>query len=129
MKKDSVKKSSRCINAGSHKHILDWSESNDFIPSLQRIVGTIGFNVCINADRQPKGYDDCRESTLTSKEDSFLTRCQAMCVRKWWLVKGTKLPTWDLVVRAEDICKRAALVLVEAKAHISELCSDSKAQA
>jgi hypothetical protein len=116
------------IRRGSRKHILEWSGSNDFIPSLQRIVSPIGFNVCKNADRQPKSYDDCRESTLTNKKDSFLTRCQAQCVRDWWLFhkRGSKLPTWDLVIQAEDINKHPALVLVEAKARISELRSDGK---
>ena len=57
-----------------------------------------------------------------------MTRDQRDKLCKWWLThrRGARLPTWDLVVSASNSSGRPALVLVEAKAHATELSSEGK---
>ncbi len=115
-------------DAGSRMHVLDWLESTDFIAKVQKFVAPTGFVVKQNALRQPKGRADHRESVLTGSEDTFLTPVLKSELRKWWLAyaRGSKLPTWDLVVGAKDASNRPGLILVEAKAHATELSSEGK---
>jgi hypothetical protein len=49
-------------------------------------------------------------------------------LKGWWLKHkvGAKLPTWDLAVSALDAQKRKSLILVEAKAHATELSAAGK---
>lgn len=119
------------LDAGSRMHVLDWLETEDFIPALQQLVATTGFTVPHDGLRQPRGRIDPSESTLTGTGAPFLSASQKAVISEWWLVhsRGSKLPTWDLVARARDGHGQPALILVEAKAHRTELKSDGKARA
>ena len=116
-------------DAGSRMHVLDWLESQDFVEQLQEMVAPTGFVVDREPPRQPKGRHDHRESVLTGSQDNFLPKALKENLKKWWLAhsRGSKLPTWDLVVAAHDAQGTAALILVEAKAHNDELSSEGKA--
>jgi hypothetical protein len=118
----------REYDAGSRMHVLEWLESQEFLPLLRGLVAPIGFTVLDDAAYQPKGRHDHRESVLVGLQDPFLSAKQQAELKDWWLVhkKGFKLPTWDLVVSAFDATKRGALILVEAKAHASELSAAAK---
>lgn len=104
-------------------HVLDWVEEPGFLTTLNLMLEPTGFAVPLNANWQPKGRMDHRESVLTGSADPFLTPEQSASVKDWWLVysRGSKLPTWDLVVTCSDSHGKPGLVLVEAKAHSTEL--------
>ena len=110
-------------DAGSRMHVLDWLELPQFLPTLRELVTPIGFTISESAARQPKGRNDHRESVLVGQKEPFLSKDQQDRLQDWWLVhkEGAKLPTWDLVVAASNSCHQPALVLVEAKAHGTEL--------
>jgi hypothetical protein len=114
--------------AGSRMHVLDWVESPAFHSSLSGMIEPTGFTVPPDAAWQPKGRGNHRESVLTGSEDPFLTADQTAEIKRWWLVhsKGSKLPTWDLVVTCKDRKGTPGLILVEAKAHGSELSTAGK---
>ena len=118
-------------DAGSRMHVLDWVESPLFISDVQALITTTGLRVDDQARRQPRRRGDHRESVLTGDRDPFLTETQKESLLKWWLVhrSGAKLPTWDLVVTARTADECPALVLFEAKAHISELSDAGKEMA
>jgi len=118
-------------DAGSRMHLLDWLDSAHFLSTIREFVAPVNFEIGDDAARQPKGRNDHRESELCGRKEPFLTRDQQDKLSRWWLVhrRGARLPTWDLVVSASDQSRRPALVLVEAKAHASELSSAGKPQA
>jgi hypothetical protein len=118
----------RDVDAGSRMHVLDWVESEDFLSSVRNMVMPIGFTVTDNAVWQPKGRHDHHETVLVGGGQRFLSRVEEELLVTWWLVhrKGAKLPTWDLVVSALDSHGKKALILVEAKAHATELSSAGK---
>ncbi len=115
-------------DAGSRMHVLDWLESDGFLPSLRKMVAPTGFTIADDAPRQPRGRKDTRESVLTGSDDPFLSSKQISKLKDWWLVhqNGAKLPTWDLVMSARSASNEPALILVEAKAHASELSEAGK---
>lgn len=110
-------------DAGSRMHILDWVESPQFLPQLQQMVTSSGFTVLPDADYQPKGRHASCESVLTGADERFLFAEHQRQLKDWWLVhqQGAKMPTWDLVVTAKDAGGQDGLILVEAKAHATEL--------
>jgi len=118
-------------DAGSRMHVLDWVESPDFHDSLCVMVAETGFAIPPDAAWQPKGRGNHRESVLTGSEDPFLTPEQSAEIKRWWLIhsQGSKLPTWDLVVTCKDRNGTPGLILVEAKAHGSELPTAGKSVA
>ncbi len=112
----------RGTDAGSRMHLLDWLASPLFLPALRAFVAPIGFSIPDNAARRPGGRHDHRESTLVGRNDSFLSRDQQQAVTRWWLVHPARMiPNWDLVVSAVDASGAKVLILVEAKAHATEL--------
>jgi hypothetical protein len=99
-----------------------------FTRQLLWLVAPIGFTIADDAPRQPKGRSDPRESVLVGRNEPFLSRGQQDHLRNWWLEfkLGAKLPTWDLIVAANDVSSRSSLILVEAKAHSTELNASGK---
>ncbi|WP_426440088.1 hypothetical protein [Bradyrhizobium genosp. P] len=116
------------FDAGSRMHVLDWLESREFIPQLLAMVAPIGFTVSEHPARQPKGRRDPRETELVGRNEPFLSPEQQAELKDWWLKHkvGAKLPTWDLAVSALDAQKCTSLVLIEAKAHATELSAAGK---
>jgi hypothetical protein len=100
----------------------------EFVLQLLAMVAPIGFTVSEQAARQPKGRHDSRETELVGLNEPFLSPEQQAQLKGWWLKHkvGAKLPTWDLAVSALDAQKRKSLILVEAKAHATELSAAGK---
>jgi hypothetical protein len=115
-------------DAGSRMHVLDWLESPQFLPVLRSMVAPIGFTVEDDAQRMPKGRHAPRESELVGRKEPFLSAERQVEIANWWLVHkvGAKMPTWDLAISAFDATGYGALILVEAKAHATELSSSGK---
>ena len=70
------------------------------------------------------GFSNPAEPEL-DKGGDFLPESQQKDLSRWWLAVSAKTPTWDIVTTATIQGKRG-LVLVEAKAHVSEMSHSGK---
>ena len=94
-----------------------------------RLIGLVAPYAFINpAQHQwmPLGFTDTKEAEL-GKNPGFLSQEHQEKVTTWWLLhrRGARTPNWDIASTA-DIEGRKGLILVEAKAHESELHTDGK---
>jgi len=110
---------------GSRRHVLDWVESSDFLGTVRQWIAPQGFTVASDAIRMPSGWEQSKESRLFDKASPFLDPGRKDTVRRWWLAHEGNTPNWDLIVQAAGR-DGPALVLVEAKAKVSEFDCKSK---
>lgn len=125
---------------GSQKHVLDLLDSADYLASLQPLLAPHGITVSATDARRPIGGAAPQEWELPS---FCRTHCSgwiakaaghgdvwASMLTTWWLRHNDpqrgKLPTWDLISTCH-IKDHKGLLLVEAKAHESELSTSGKA--
>jgi hypothetical protein len=115
---------------GSRKHLLNLLDGPDYPSTLQRILTAAGVALTAQDARQPVGCTDPAEWELPRF-------CQTHCTSwldadtaftGWWVHHDGTLPTWDLISTCQ-IEGRPGLLLVEAKAHESELDRRGKALA
>jgi len=66
-------------------HFLDWLDSPRFLPTLRDFVAEIGFVISDDAEYQPKGRADPRESRLVGRNEPFLSLAQQKLLSNWWL--------------------------------------------
>ncbi len=113
---------------GSRRHVLDWVESLDFLDTIRNWVYGKGFTIPANAIWMPKSKAKPEESKLFDPNSPFLTESHKDELRRWWLVySGTaNIPNWDLIISAATITGKPALILVEAKAHVTEFDDQPK---
>lgn len=115
---------------GSKKHVLNLIDREDFISTLNTILQPYEALMTDRKSVQPKGEKDVSEYGI----QFFITK-HNLAERfpllidfnfdKWWKPSGGKAPTWDMI----SLCKlkgKDALLLVEAKAHKSELSKSPK---
>ena len=112
---------------GSQKHLLNLMDEfgthlpvfNDLFSGFAEIGG---MDVC-----RPRSTEEPDEYTLrTFLQNTRLVDWYAHAkFDAWWVPEEYKNPTWDLLCTARVEGKRG-LVLVEAKAHLSELKEDGK---
>ena len=116
------------LDTGSRKHLLDLLVHPDYPAALHNLVSDAGVVVTPADNRQPKSHAEHEEWELPK----FL---KLYCVGwfeagdpfdAWQLPHGGKLPTWDLI-STSMIAGQKGLLLVEAKAHESELGLAGKA--
>lgn len=108
-------------------HVLDWLEHGELISKLREFVAPIGFAIPDSAAFQPQGRHSHRETLLIGDADPFLDVEHRKILRDWWVLHTpAKFPTWDFVTNAQDNQGRPALILVEAKAHATELTDAGK---
>lgn len=117
---------------GSKKHVLDLIDSSDFIDTLNAILLPYNANISDKKTVQPKGNNDESEYGLQSYIDKhnlaelFLSLKDVNSnFNKWWKPSGGKAPTWDMISLCQ-INGKEAILLVEAKAHKSELSKSKK---
>jgi len=98
--------------------------------------------VKVNADDEyfPQGFSDPKELILTSHlakdfidnqfPDPGFNNVRAEIKDEWWLTpkKGGNSPNWDIVCSCSLDNESKAIIIVEAKAHISELDRSGKKQ-
>lgn len=109
---------------GSAKHILELIDSPKFITTVNKILSPFDAVLKDNKTVQPKGLMDYSEYTLQHyinkhKLANTFPNLVNFNLNTWWNPQGGKAPTWDMI----SLCKlngKDALLLVEAKAHISE---------
>jgi hypothetical protein len=114
---------------GSRKHVLDWVESPTFLADLQNLVAPVPCRISTDALYKPTGHEDPKEARLDTFGPRILPSSPAWAeLRSWWLrhSKGANTPNWDLAVACE-IAGSSGLILVEAKANVTELSTAGKA--
>jgi len=106
---------------GSRRHILDWVESTGFSDTIRGWTQSQGFFIAPDPNRMPRSWAQPGESRLFDATSQFLDELDKSKLQRWWLAHAgaANVPNWDLVVAA-TFDGAPALVLVEAKAHVSE---------
>lgn len=115
---------------GSRKHVLDWVSRPTFLPELLGLIR--GVEVRINRDSQwlPLSYKNPEEARLEEFGPTWMPLLSVWeDLQDWWLIhrQGANTPNWDIALGCE-IEGKPGLVLVEAKAHESELKAEGKSQ-
>jgi len=108
--------------------VLDWVENPEFPQQLTMLLKPTGAVVSPDDRWMPKGHFDDREARLEQDGELLLPgSIDWSQLRDWWLVHNGRAntPNWDLAASCTVEGQRA-LVLVEAKAHVSELSSSGK---
>ncbi len=109
---------------GSQKHILDWTSvgREAFVPLLNELLDGSGAVVGPADAWLPQGWRLPAEGKLTDVAPEYLDRDAQDALADWWLAhrKGANVPNWDLLATCL-VEGRKGLVLIEAKAHASEL--------
>lgn len=112
---------------GSRLHMLEWIKSDNFIQQFNNMLIPTGALIKKDAWHRPT-KDDPREARLGyDRPTSFQKNMDWGALVDWWLVhKGVaNIPNWDFAAECiiDDI---PGLILVEAKAHASELKREGK---
>ena len=115
---------------GSRKHILDLIDSDKFIASMNSILHPFNASLTNKETLQPKGYIDDSEYGLqfyigVNKLSDKFNQLESFNFLSWWNPHGGKDPTWDMLSMCE-INGKQGILLVEAKAHISEFDFNGK---
>lgn len=106
---------------GSRKHLLDLLDSPSYPSGLQAILAPAGIVLTAQDARHPRGHADAAEWELPRFcQDSPFSANAAAAFIGWWVRYDGTLPTWDLISTC-TIGGRPGILLVEAKAHESEL--------
>jgi hypothetical protein len=112
---------------GSRQRLLDWVRGGDaeFRESLNRLLQPSGA-VLGQGEQWMPNHASSDEAQLATIGIGFLPDTVRIAVRDWWLVnlRMANTPSWDLVVTCQ-FDDRRGLVLVEAKAHATELANES----
>lgn len=117
---------------GSKKHILELIHSEDFISSLNKILQPYDASITDKKTVQPKGIKDASEyglQTLINKQklSERFPLLKDFNFNTWWKPCGGKAPTWDMISLCQ-INGKEGILLVEAKAHKSELAKYGKSE-
>jgi hypothetical protein len=113
---------------GSRKHVLDWSEQPRFIPELLALAAPATPRVSSASRWMPRSYREPDEAQLDDFGPQWMPHLTAWAeIKRWWLKhsRGANTPNWDIALGCE-IEGRPGLLLVEAKAHRSELKTEGK---
>lgn len=118
----------RAEHRGSRKHILDWVEEEEFASELTSLLEPMDAMVTVENTWKPIGYRAPDEARLERFGPEVLPDVvDWQTLSDWWLCykRGANTPNWDLALTA-TVGGRKGLVLVEAKAHESELNDERK---
>lgn len=113
---------------GSRKHLLDLVES-DYRSSINTLIVRSGFQLDDDPKLQPYGRQNADAWTEFEIEE-YLNELAGQDLRfpqiaeDWWLAHKTKnnsRPTWDLIGKLRSEGNAPGILLVEAKANVTEL--------
>jgi hypothetical protein len=114
---------------GSRKHVLDWTSRESFSEELLALIHPVwDDNFVKPLAWMPRGYREPDEARIHRfGREVWPDHSAWPAIEDWWLThkRGANTPNWDLVLAAE-VSGQPALILVEAKAHVSELKEDGK---
>jgi hypothetical protein len=108
---------------GSQKHLLHLLDHDSFIKKLNALLSPVPATISDEDVRSPMGKKDSTEIQIPRFCKLTGERCFLDTkLSTWWLPPGRydKGPTWDLLSTC-TVNRRRGLLLVEAKAHESEL--------
>lgn len=111
---------------GSRKHLLDLLDAPGYPSSLQAILAPAGIALTAQDAHHPRGHADASEWELPRfcQDSPFSVNADA-AFNGWWVRYDGTLPTWDLISTC-TMSGRPGILLIEAKAHESELDSRGK---
>jgi hypothetical protein len=118
----------RRLDRGSRKHVLDWTGQESFLTEFENFLAPCPVHFPTETKYMPQGIKSPKEARLEKFGPSWMPGNRAWpAIKDWWLChkKGANTPNWDIAVGCE-IEGRLGLVLVEAKAHKSELSKAGK---
>ena len=113
---------------GSRKHVLDWISQREFSDELVELVRPVNIEINSTSVWRPLGHSDAKEARLESFGPVVYPDLDIWPkLESWWLqhTAGANTPNWDIALSC-TIEGQPSLVLVEAKAHVSELSSAGK---
>jgi hypothetical protein len=113
---------------GSRRHVLDWVEETSFVDEMNCLLGALPMRITAADLWMPKGWTSDREARLeTFGPKAFPAKETWSQVSRWWLrhERGANTPNWDFASTA-SIHGIRGLLLVEAKANVSELSRSGK---
>ena len=106
---------------GSRKHVLDLVSSVDARARLNHLVEPAGAVIGADAAWRPLSHSSPEECDVRRFcRDHPAAGIDLSPLSNWWAPETYRGPMWDLVTEAR-IEGRPAQILVEAKAHVSEL--------
>ncbi len=111
---------------GSQKAILELIEASNHLDLINKLIQSTGANITTNDAWKPKGIKAKEEGTLTTFLKKHFDPKTGEDILSWWIKYGTVSPNWDFISTC-TIDGKKGLLLVEAKAHKSELNKSRKA--
>lgn len=106
---------------GSRRHVLDLLASSGAPDQLDALLAPTGCRLIRPLECRPMGPTTAGEYTLRAFWREHCTGwVPPEALNGWWVADHYKNPTWDLIAVCEQDTRRG-LLLVEAKAHESEL--------
>lgn len=110
---------------GSRYKIIKLVESELFIKSMNELLKEIGASITVYDNWMPKSICYDKEAELNDFLNYNFSNQLSKDITQWWLYKDATTPNWDLISTC-TINGERGLLLVEAKAHQSELENESK---
>ncbi len=111
---------------GSRKHLLDLVES-PFRSSLNKLIARSGFRLAKKPHLQPYSRENADEWTEFEVEEYLGVRQDSRLPHiadGWWIphkIGNNSRPTWDLIAQLHGEEDAPGILLVEAKANVTEL--------
>lgn len=112
---------------GSQRCILELISSPDFLKNINSIISSAGAIIESNDNWIPQGLHNDKEAELKDFLAIHFNDKLGNEIRSWWLAVSdpeTRTPNWDMVSTC-TINNQKGLLLVEAKAHYTELDKES----
>lgn len=113
---------------GSNRCVLEWLDSPGFLSELNELLQSTSIVITPNDYWKPIGTSNDKESELKDFLKEYFNSDLGNSIRKWWLAiteRNSRTPNWDLLSTC-NIKGKKGLLLIEAKAHASELDKESK---
>jgi len=136
-----MSENSRSMKGSRYRCLLATElEQGEACKLLEEICHPLHVKVTADDEYFPKGFSDSKELILTSKlarpffdkqfPDPGFKNVRTEVKDEWWLTpkKGGNTPNWDIVSSCSLDNGSKAIIIVEAKAHISELDRSGKKQ-
>jgi hypothetical protein len=109
------------LRRGSRRHVLDLVGRPDFVPVMNGLLAPVEAALCDDAPRRPLGESEPQEYDVRSFCREYPPMgVELRALKDWWVAEEFTGPTWDLLAQC-SVAGRPGLLLMEAKAHESEL--------
>jgi hypothetical protein len=116
---------------GSYRHMLDLVTASNFREVMSDLLAGTDASLADTDFRHPCGRSR-KEDRAEVKLEDYLKRYPVLGYsgldRRWWIAFKGSRPTWDLVCHI-NMAGKPGLLLVEAKAHFSEMGEKNKKSA